>query len=268
MPVHAQRAANIALRDGDRALFASDVHLDDRERATADAFFGALEERLGDATHLFLLGDLFEAWVGDDDPSAVGERLVQALARACASGKHVYLMRGNRDVLLDAPLPAHAQVPSFSERCGATMLEDPSVVSMFGAEALLAHGDAYCIDDHDYQAFRAASRSERVQTDFLAKPLERRIELVRAIREHSRAATGAKPDELMDVNRDAVSRAMHEAGVALLIHGHTHRPARHAWTEHGVAMERWVLPDWDVGRGRGGMLVAGPEGLRQVGRWV
>ncbi len=259
----------VALRGGDRALFASDMHLDDRDPGTAHAFFEALAAHGAQATHLFLLGDLFEAWVGDDDPSEVGRRLAQALADASAAGKRVYLMRGNRDFLLDAALPAGsaAAARTFSARCGASMLTDPSIVSLFGVATMLSHGDAFCTDDRDYQAFRAESRSARWQSDFLAEPLARRIEAARAMRERSRTEKGAKSDELMDVNAGAVERAMREAGVALLIHGHTHRPARHAWTTQGAALERWVLPDWDPSRGRGGMLIATREGLSKLGDW-
>jgi UDP-2,3-diacylglucosamine hydrolase len=264
-------ALAVALGDGDRALFASDMHLDDREPATADAFFEALAGHGAKATHLFLLGDLFEAWVGDDDPSEVGQRLARALSSASAAGKRVYLMRGNRDFLLDAPLstrsgPAGGAAP-FSQRCGASMLTDPSVVSLFGVATMLSHGDALCTDDLDYQAFRAESRSARWQGEFLAQPLARRIEAARAMRERSRTEKGAKSDELMDVNAGAVENAMREAGVALLIHGHTHRPARHAWTSGGATLERWVLPDWVGARRRGGMLLASREGFSKLGNW-
>ena len=261
----------LALRGDDRALFASDMHLDDRAPDGADAFFEALAAHGSRATHLFLLGDLFEAWVGDDDPSAVGERLRIALAGASASGTQVLLMRGNRDFLLDVALPrdagAGSPVDAFSSRCGATMLADPSVVSLFGVPALLAHGDALCTDDLAYQAFRSESRSARWQQDFLARPLAQRIAAARAMRERSQAEKGAKPDELMDVNAQAVERAMRDAGVALLIHGHTHRPARHVWPSAHGELERWVLPDWDPGRGRCGMLLATRAGLSPVGGW-
>jgi UDP-2,3-diacylglucosamine hydrolase len=132
---------------------------------------------------------------------------------------------------------------------------------------MLSHGDAFCTDDRDYQAFRAESRSARWQSSFLAEPLERRIEAARAMRERSRSEKGAKSDELMDVNAGAVERAMREAAVTLLIHGHTHRPARHAWTAQGASLERWVLPDWDPSRGRAGMLIATREGLATLGDW-
>jgi UDP-2,3-diacylglucosamine hydrolase len=267
----------LALRGEDRALFASDMHLDDRAPDTAEAFFEALAAHAAAATHLFLLGDLFEAWVGDDDPSGVGKRLQDALASASARGQRVFLMRGNRDFLLDVPLPgrgtqtaANGRAPAvaaYSARCGASMLPDPTVVSLFGVAALLSHGDALCVDDLAYQAFRTESRSARWQQDFLARSLEQRIGAARAMRERSRIEKDAKAEELMDVNAQAVERAMREAGVALLIHGHTHRPARHVWATENGTLERWVLPDWDPGRGRGGMLVATRDGLSPVGDW-
>lgn len=258
----------LALAGADRALFASDVHLDDHDPATADAFFGALAGEAALATHVFLLGDLFEVWVGDDDASAVGQRAAAALAAIAAGGRRVFLMRGNRDFLLGAPLPSSATACTpFDARSRATMLADPCVVSLFGRPALLSHGDALCTDDADYQAFRAVSRSARWQREFLARPLAERIAAARALRARSEADKGTKADYLMDVNAAAVERALHDARVSVLIHGHTHRPAHHRLRVDGREVERWVLPDWDAGAGRGGMLVATAQGLEPVGRW-
>lgn len=258
----------LVLAGADRALFASDVHLDDRDPATADAFFGALAREASAATHVFLLGDLFEAWVGDDDTSAVGRRAAQALASLAARGCRVFLMRGNRDFLLDVPLPAApAGDRCFSAQAGATMLADPCAVSLFGTPALLSHGDALCTDDADYQAFRALSRGERWQREFLARTLPGRIAAARSLRARSEAAKGAKADYLMDVNAAAVERAMRDAGVSLLIHGHTHRPAHHRLSVDGRDAQRWVLPDWDARIGRGGMLAASAQAMQPLGRW-
>lgn len=268
----------IELRGGDRALFASDVHLDERDPLTADAFFDSLAREAPGASYLFLLGDLFEAWVGDDDPSPLGERLARALEGLAEAGMHVFLMRGNRDFLLDVPVPGAAagataedgrpSVRPFSARAGATMLDDPCPVLLFGTPALLSHGDALCTDDADYQAFRAQSRDPAWQRAFLSRPLGERLAVARALRERSEVEKSAKADYLMDVNPTAVQRTMREAGVALLIHGHTHRPACHRIQLDHASAARWVLPDWDGRAGRGGMLEASAaQGLRRVGRW-
>jgi len=259
----------IELRGADRALFASDVHLDERDPLTADAFFEALARESAGATHVFLLGDLFEAWVGDDDPGAIGRRALDSLAALTAAGRRVFLMRGNRDFLLDVPLAgaAGASVAPFSARAGATMLADPTRVLLFGRPALLAHGDALCTDDADYQAFRAQSRSPAWQQAFLSQPLAARVEAARALRARSEAEKAAKAQYLMDVNAAEVERAMREAGASLLIHGHTHRPAHHRMRLDGASAERWVLPDWEARAGRGGMLIATARGLQATGAW-
>jgi len=267
----------IDLRGGERALFASDVHLDERDPLTADAFFGNLASEARGASHLFLLGDLFEAWVGDDDPSPLGERLASTLAAIAGEGTRVYLMRGNRDFLLDVPLPDPAasaaperrRVPAtpFSARAGATMLDDPCPVLLFGTPALLSHGDALCTDDTDYQAFRTQSRDPHWQQAFLSRPLGERLAVARALRERSEVEKSGKADYLMDVNPATVERTMREADVTLLIHGHTHRPACHRMLLDHASAVRWVLPDWDWRTGRGGMLEVTAQGLRRVGRW-
>lgn len=267
-------AAPLALHGDDRALFASDIHLHDADAGTADAFFAALAREAATASHLFLLGDLFEAWVGDDDTSAVGQRLASALAAISHAGTRVYLMRGNRDFLLDVPLErapdssdASSDATPFSARCGATMLADPCPAVMFDAPALLAHGDAFCTDDAAYQAFRAQTRSADWQREFLRRPLAGRVASARALRARSESEKADKAEYLMDVNAGAVENAMRAVGARLLIHGHTHRPAVHRFALDGAQAQRWVLPDWDARGARGGMLLATRDGLRPVGHW-
>jgi UDP-2,3-diacylglucosamine hydrolase len=191
---------------------------------------------------------------------------VETLAQLTRLGRRVYVMRGNRDFLLDAPLPAGG-APAFSARCGAVMLEDPCAVRLWGVPALLMHGDALCTDDLQYQAFRAMARRPEWQRGLLARPLAERLAMARALRADSETSKGGKADYLMDVNAQAVAAAMREAGVRLLIHGHTHRPARHAFELDGEAAVRWVLPDWSAAEHRGGLLLAGPEGLEPLGPW-
>lgn len=253
----------IEVRPGDRALFASDMHLGEHDPATADLFLERLHAQAPGATHLFLLGDLFEAWVGDDWADAVCQRTIDALAGLSCSGCRIHVMRGNRDFLLDVPLPAPpAQTcAGFAARTGATMLPDPCVISLFGEPALLAHGDALCTDDGDYQRFRELTRDPEWQRAFLDKPLGERIAIAQDLRARSELSKTAKAEYIMDVNAGAVESAMREAGVRLLIHGHTHRPARHQVTLDGVPALRIVLPDWDAAQARGGMLVVTAEGI-------
>jgi UDP-2,3-diacylglucosamine hydrolase len=253
----------IEVRPGDRALFASDMHLGEHDPATAELFLERLHSQAPGATHLFLLGDLFEAWVGDDWADAVCERAIRALAGVSRGGCRIHVMRGNRDFLLDVPLP-QSPAPSsagFAARIGATMLQDPCVISLFGEPALLAHGDALCTDDGDYQRFRALTRDPSWQRAFLEKPLGERIAIAQDLRARSELSKTAKADYIMDVNAGAVESAMRTAGVRLLIHGHTHRPARHQVALDGAPALRIVLPDWDAAQGRGGMLAVTAEGI-------
>jgi UDP-2,3-diacylglucosamine hydrolase len=233
-------------------LLASDMHLAPEAPRTAERFFAALAAHGPAAAHLFLLGDLFELWVGDDGADALAERLSTALSRLAAGGTRVWLMRGNRDFLLDVPVPG-ARV-GYSAACGATLLDDPCPVLLHGVPALLAHGDALCTDDLAYQAWRRTCREPAWQRDFLALPLADRFSIGRELRGTSEADKRAKSGALMDVSQATVDEALDQADAALLIHGHTHRPGRHAWTRGGVTRERLVLTDWDADAGRGAML--------------
>ncbi len=248
------------------ALFCSDMHLGDHDPDTAALFFERFDARVPAATHLFLLGDLFEAWVGDDQPDAVAQRFVDRLAALSAAGTRVYAMRGNRDFLLDAAFPPGAAARparSFGAASGARLLEDPCTVTLFGEPVLLTHGDALCTDDLEYQRARALARSAGWQHDFLARPLAERLRIARDLRGESRrvqaarAAQDAGEADPGDVNPQAVEAAMRAAGVRTLVHGHTHRPACHRWDLDGAPAARRVLPDWHAGpagRARGGFL--------------
>jgi UDP-2,3-diacylglucosamine hydrolase len=252
-----------------RALFASDIHLGEHDPATARMFDEALAQHAAGASHLFLLGDLFEAWVGDDGADAESARLVDRLAALARSGVRVFAMRGNRDFLLDvAPASPPPGWASFCARTGATMLEDPSVVSLFGRRALLMHGDSLCADDVEYQRFRALTRAPAWQQAFLARSLEERIAVALDLRARSELSKAEKADAIMDANAGAVLQALREAGVDLMVHGHTHRPARHLLEMDGAIAQRWVLPDWNAVEPRGGMLEATAEGLRRIGPWA
>jgi UDP-2,3-diacylglucosamine hydrolase len=250
------------LAGADRALLCSDMHLGDHDPATAEWFLEALQREAGGATHLFLLGDLFEAWVGDDQRDDVCERTIALLARIASAGVRVLAMRGNRDFLLDRGATAGDR--GFASRAGATMLDDPAVVEFFGRRVLLAHGDALCIDDREYQAFRILTRDATWQAEFLGRPLPERIAIARGLRTRSETEKRGKPEALMDANTDEVARQMTVAGVTVMIHGHTHRPATHRFALGKATAERRVLSDWDAARHRGGFLAIDADGWREI----
>ena len=234
-----------------RAAFASDLHLSASDPDTAEMALAALQEHARGCAHLFLLGDLFEMWVGDDGTDALAQRLANFLSAMAADGTSVWLMRGNRDFLLDVRSP-HLNMATFSSRCTATLLDDPCLIDLHGVRTLLAHGDAYCTDDTVYQQWRATCRQPAWQQAMLSRSLAEREALGRQAREHSEAGKREQADALMDVNLPAVEAAMEAAHAALLIHGHTHRPALHRWRDAGgTERTRLVLPDWNAGAGRG-----------------
>jgi len=231
----------------DVALFASDMHLGEHDPATAAHFLGAFDRVAPAATHLFLLGDLFEAWVGDDQTDAIADAFIARLRSLSDRGKQLFVVRGNRDFLLDVPLPEAVHVVPFSQRSGARMLDDPHPVRLFGCTVLLAHGDALCTDDVEYQQARTLARSAEWQREFLARPLEERLAIASRLRDDSRrtqaerALEGKAPG---DVDVEAVEQALRDAHAQVLIHGHTHRPALHRHEVDGVERQRWVLSDW------------------------
>ena len=249
------------LTAGDRALFASDMHLGDHDPETAARFLDRLQALAAGASHLFLLGDLFEVWIGDDWADRVCAQAIDALAALSAGSCQLFVMRGNRDFLLDQPLPTSGGLPGFAQRTGAAMLDDPCLISLFGQRTLLSHGDAWCTDDLDYQRFRALTRDAAWQAAFLARSLEERIAIAQDLRARSALSKMAKAEDIMDVNPDAVTSALRATQATLLVHSHTRRPARHALTVDGRPAARLVLPDWDAAHGRGGFLVASAEGI-------
>jgi len=253
----------IRVRRGETALFVSDTHLSDGQPDTGEAFLAALAHHAPGTTHLFLLGDLFDAWVGDDvldDPGceAVARALVAALAALAAAGTTVHYLHGNRDFLLGEGFEACSR---------AHRIPDPCMIDLHGVPTALVHGDTLCTGDTDYLAFRRQSRSAAWQTAFLARPLAERLSAARAMRARSEQSKHAKPMALMDATEDAVLALLRDSGARQIIHGHTHRPARHRHTAAGVDAWRWVLPDWDAQLSRGGMLLAREGELRPVGDW-
>ena len=221
-------------------LFISDLHLHSSRPAATTLFLAFLAGPAVRAEALYILGDLFEAWVGDDEDSAPAREVVAALACLVDSGVPVFLIRGNRDFLVG---------PTFAGETGVRLLPDPSVILLYGEPTLLMHGDLLCTDDSAYLDFRREVRSPEWQRRFLAQDLAAR----RAFAEQARAASGERQDELRatgtldaitDVSQCAVEETMARYGVAGLIHGHTHRPAIHALRSGGRSAQRIVLGDW------------------------
>ncbi len=210
--------------------FISDLHLDPSRPAVTRAFRAFLDSHR-DCAALYILGDLFEAWIGDDDDAPLGREVAASLADFSRSGPSVFLMRGNRDFLLGE---------AFCERAGGELLPDPSVIDLYGQPVLLMHGDSLCTADTAYQDFRAMARSPDWQADLLARPLAERRALASQLRDISQEANSNKAEDIMDVTPSEVERVMQEHGVNCLIHGHTHRPQLHR-QDQGT---RWVLGDW------------------------
>jgi UDP-2,3-diacylglucosamine hydrolase len=217
-------------------LFISDLHLDpSRPQITAlfESWLASDEVRHADA--LYILGDLVEAWIGDDDDAELPQRIAAATRAVRDAGVPVYFMVGNRDFLLGQ---------AYAGRAGMTLLEDGTVHDVQGRPTLLMHGDVLCTDDVAYQAVRRQVRNAEWQAQILAMPLEARRVLAAKAREDSKAHTGSTMESIMDVNADAVAETMRKAGVTRLIHGHTHRPAVHAFELDGQPAKRIVLGDW------------------------
>ena len=218
-------------------LFISDLHLDPERPAITELFGRFIDGEARGADALYILGDLFEAWVGDDDPSAAGAYVADRLHGLAASGVPVYFIRGNRDFLLG---------DAYARRAGITILPDPAVVMLHGQPTLLLHGDLLCTDDLPYQQFRAQTRDPRWQQQFLAQPLDARLAFANQARAASKARYGelvsaGKAETIGDVAPGTVREWFQRYGVRRMIHGHTHRPAIHT---EGAGNTRIVLGDW------------------------
>jgi UDP-2,3-diacylglucosamine hydrolase len=216
-------------------LFISDLHLDPERPDITSQALAFLNDEARHAEALYILGDLFEAWLGDDDPDPEKRRVVAALKRLAEGGLPCYFMHGNRDFLVGE---------RFAADSGCTLLEDPTVIELYGSRVILMHGDTLCTDDHEYQALRQMVRNPAWQAAVLSRPLAERQELARQLREKSAASMAGKATEIMDVNQDAVLRTMQEHGVYTILHGHTHRPAIHRFEADGHEAVRIVLGDW------------------------
>jgi len=216
-------------------LFISDLHLDAGRPGCVERFLAFVAEHATRAERLYVLGDLFEVWIGDDDDDPKLRPIIDALARLTASGVACAVMHGNRDFLLGE---------RFAAATGCRLLGDYERIDVNGEPVLLTHGDLLCSDDVDYQKLRTLVRGERWQREFLAKPVAERRAIAAALRAKSMTETAMKPEDIMDVNQRTVEQAMRDAGVRTLVHGHTHRPAVHRFTLDGRPATRIVLGAW------------------------
>jgi UDP-2,3-diacylglucosamine hydrolase len=219
-------------------LFISDLHLSPQRPALTQLFVDFLEQRAPAACQLYILGDLFDAWIGDDDEPL--PEVSAALKRLTEQGTRCAVMHGNRDFLLGR---------RFARTTGCDLIPDPYLIQVGGEPVLLMHGDLLCTDDLAYQRFRRRVRNPIVQRLFLWSPLTKRRRIAADYRQRSAEAMAAKEDAIMDVNGSAVSGQMRRFGVRRLIHGHTHRPGEHVLTLDGRRALRHVLSDWKDDRG-------------------
>jgi UDP-2,3-diacylglucosamine hydrolase len=236
------------------ALFVSDLHLQASMPRTAQAFIDFIRQHACKTRQLYLLGDIFEAWAGDDDiHDAFNQGIIEELKKLSDSGVALYWMAGNRDFLAGE---------QFSRATGAVLLPDPFVTSIGGNSLTLTHGDAYCTDDESYMQFRAQVRNPVWQQTFLALPLLQRKTIIDSLRAGSREAQRGKSYDIMDVNATAIADLFDKTGATTIIHGHTHRPARHEHGSDGKSLARYVLSDWDLDHGvaRGDWLAIGNDG--------
>lgn len=216
-------------------LFVSDLHLDDARPHIVEQFERFCAGAARDADALYVLGDLFEAYIGDDDDAPLNARVAKALHGVTDAGVPVHYIAGNRDFLLGE---------DYARRCGMDILADGTVIDLYGAPTLILHGDVLCTDDAEYLAFRKQVRDPAWQAAFLARPLAERRAFAAQARDASRAHTSRTDMAIMDVNQAAVEAALREARVTRMIHGHTHRPAIHDFMLDGTPAQRIVLGDW------------------------
>ena len=214
-------------------LFISDLHLSSERPDICRAFFHFLNTKARDAENLYILGDLTEAWVGDDDPDPLTRQIVAALRAVHEGGTGVFFQHGNRDFLVGQ---------TFAMESGTTLLPDYHVLDRGGHRILLCHGDTLCSDDKSYQRFRCIVRSRLFLWWLKNRSLAKRQDIAKRLRTRSQLANSNKASNIMDVNEDTVARTMRRFQADILIHGHTHRPATHEYDER----RRIVLGDWDT----------------------
>lgn len=216
-------------------LFISDLHLSAERPDIIQLFVTFMFGEARNANALYILGDLFEVWLGDDYYEPELEPAIKALKQFSESGKPLFVLHGNRDFLMGT---------DFEKLTGCKILPDPSLITLNGQQALISHGDELCIDDVEYMEFRKMVRNPQWQKIFLNKPVKERIEFAKQARSESKTKTQQKAIDIMDVNQGAVEQLMKQHNVDLLIHGHTHRPNTHHFDVNGKTLMRIVLGDW------------------------
>ena len=214
------------------SCFISDLHLDHKREDIKKAFFKFLESEAYEFKNLYILGDLFEVWIGDDFEDDFSNQVISKLKQFSQSNKNIYIMHGNRDFLLGE---------KFAEKCGAKLIPDPLILDGKGKKIMLSHGDIFCTDDLEYQDFKEKVRNEKWKIEFLSKNLRDREQIAKNLRQESAVKNAKKQDYLMDVNKSEVEKIAQENKIEILIHGHVHRPKIH----NEVFGQRIVLGDWD-----------------------
>jgi UDP-2,3-diacylglucosamine hydrolase len=214
------------------SCFISDLHLDHKREDIKKAFFKFLESEASEFKNLYILGDLFEVWIGDDCGDKFTSEIISELKKFSLKDKNIFIMHGNRDFLLGE---------KFAEKCGAKLISDPLILDKEENKIMLSHGDIFCTDDLEYQNFKKQVRSEKWQKEFLSKDLKDREEIAKNLRKESAKKNLKKENYLMDVNKLEVEKIAKENKVEILIHGHVHRPKVH----NEAFGQRIVLGDWD-----------------------
>lgn len=219
------------------SLFISDLHLCESRPQVNALFFNFLKEMAATTKALYILGDLFEYWIGDDqlDHDPLARKVAAALRSVADSGVSIFFMHGNRDFLIGE---------RFAHEAGLTLLDDPTLIDLDGQRCLLLHGDTLCTDDVAYQVFRRQARDPAWQASVLAKPYDERMQFAKQIREQSASEKSLKAEDIMDVSSATVAQTFRNWDYPLMIHGHTHRPAVHVHEVDGIACTRHVLADW------------------------
>ena len=241
-------------KPSETTLFISDLHLCASRPGITAAFVAFLQNTAPKAKALYILGDLFEYWAGDDDiGDDFHQQVISSFRKLSDAGVKIFLMHGNRDFLI---------AESFCQMAGVTLLNDPTMIELHGKKALLSHGDDLCTDDLAYQQFRSQVRDKKWQHEFLSQPLQVRKKQIEAIRARSEQEKTQKALEIMDVNAEAVNALLSKYQPDLLIHGHTHRPNRHTIALDGRLITRWVLGDWYE---QGSYLACDEHGCKNTG---